>query len=458
MNILKFIICVAITSGIASCIQHKESAKSDSILGERLAIADEMDKLLREEIEIWYPKVIDAEDGGYLSDLDSIWEIRGMQNKMVVTQARHIWSCSKLATFYGDDRFIEWAAHGAKYLQEVMWDKEFGGFYTQVNKKGAVQMEGGANRIIKRLYGNAFAIYGLAAYYNGSGDSTALQLAIDGFNWLDKNSHDLEFGGYYQFMERDGTALMEGLSDPAKDQNSSIHLMEALAELYVVWPDPILRERLEEMIVIIRDTITTDLGYMRLFFKKDWTPITYKDTIKTVSVFSYRFNRDHVSFGHDIETAYLLKEASEILGLTNDEKTDLVGKRMTDHAMIKGWDETVGGIYERGYYFKDKSDIEIIEDSKNWWAQVEGMNTLLIMSDMYPNDERAYYNNFKKQWNYIKAFVMDSKNLGFYRDGIDNRPERINGPKSDIWKGNYHTARSMMNCISRLRSQSYKSI
>jgi len=452
MNVLKLITGAAIVSCFTMCSQQKESEMNDGNQAERSAIADEMDKLLKDEMAQWYPKVIDTKDGGYLSDLDSNWVIRGRQNKMIVSQGRHVWSCSKLATFYNDDRYIGWAAHGAKYLQDVMWDKEFGGFYTLVNKQGEPQIDGGEDRMIKRLYGNAFGIYGLAAYYEVSGDSAALQLAIDGFKWLDKNSYDPELGGYYQFMERDGTALTEGLGDAAKDQNSSIHWMEALAELYMVWPDPVLANRLQEMLVTIRDTITSDVGYMRLFFKKDWTPISYRDSTGEVQERGFRW--DHVSFGHDIETAFLLKEASEVLRLENDERTDVVGKRMTDHAMTKGWDNEIGGIYDRGYYFKDRPDLEIIEDSKNWWAQVEAMNTLLIMADMYPDDPMAYFDNFKKQWNYIRNYVMDKERGGFYSGGIDKQPRMAKGSKSGIWKGNYHTARSMMNCITRLRNES----
>ena len=65
-------------------------------------------------------------------------------------------------------------------------------------------------------------------------------------------------------------------------------------------------------------------------------------------------NLDHVSFGHDVETAYLMQEASHALGIQNDTTTLNIGKRMVDHALHNGWDDSLGGFYDEGYYFKDR--------------------------------------------------------------------------------------------------------
>src|SRR5690606_40790989 len=88
---------------------------------------------------------------------------------------------------------------------------------------------------------------------------------------------------------------------------------------------------------------------------------------------------DHMAFGHDVETAFLMLEASHVLGLENDVQTHTVAKIMVDHALRNGWDDEVGGFYDEGYYFKGADSIRIIRDTKNWWAQAEGLNTLLLM-------------------------------------------------------------------------------
>src|SRR5678816_2286661 len=95
----------------------------------------------------------------------------------------------------------------------------------------------------KTAYGNAFGIYASAAWYQASGDNKALQLAKDCFEWLEKHAHDPVLKGYYQNLLPDGTPVKRTAADPStstigyKDQNSSIHLLEAFTELYSVWPD-----------------------------------------------------------------------------------------------------------------------------------------------------------------------------------------------------------------------------
>lgn len=425
--------------------------KVDTV-ADRSELAREMREILSGKmLEIWYPRVIDEQHGGYLTDFNYRWEPGGPHNKMIVTQARHIWTAAAAAEFTGNiTKYVSIAEHGHRFLQDAMWDSEYGGFFNLVTKEGEVIPEGNGE-IIKRAYGNSFGIYGLAALYRVSENSDALALARDTFTWLEEHSHDPGFGGYFQFLQQDGTPFPEGYTGtPPKDQNSSIHLLEAFTELYQVWPDELLRERLQEMLHLIRDTMVHEKGYLQLFFQRDWTPVSYRDSSETVREAHYHL--DHVSFGHDIETAYLMLEASHALGINNDTTTLRIGKKMVDHALRNGWDSGVGGFYDRGYYFPGRDSLSIIEDTKNWWAQAEGLNTLLLMADLYPEDPMDYYGKFLKQWEYVTTNLVDHEHGGWYSGGLDKQPDMKTADKSHIWKGAYHTARSLMNCIDRLES------
>jgi cellobiose epimerase len=330
-----------------------------------------------------------------------------------------------------------------------MWDKKNGGYFTMTSREGKV-MENDRYEMTKQAYGNAFAIYGLAAYFEISHDSSALELAIQSFRWLDKHSHDPEYGGYFQFMLKDGTPLMEGhRGTPPKDQNSSIHLIEGFTELYKVWKDDHLKSRINEMLVIIRDTITTEKGYMNLFFRRDWSPVYYTDEIYKDGRNEHQF--DHVSFGHDIETAYLLLEASEAIGLENDTKTHRISKKMADHTIVNGWDPETGATYDAGYYFEDKDGITILNKRSQFWVSTESFNTMLIMSGLYPDDPMDYYDKFALTWDYCKKNLIDHENGGWYIEGLNESPEAVNADKGGIWKGNYHSARSLINDIKILR-------
>src|SRR5690606_18917919 len=190
----------------------------------------------------------------------------------------------------------------------------------------------------------------------------------------------------------------------------SIHLLECFTALYEVWPDKLLKERLEELLTLIRDTITTDKGYLTLHLQRDWEPVTFKDS--TDAVRKANFWLDHVSFGHDVETAFLLLEASHVLGKEKDTLTLLKAKKMVDHAIANGWDKEKGGFYDGGYYLDNSDTCTIVNPAKVWWTQAEGLNSLLLLAKLFPDEN--YYELFETQCDYINAFLIDQTNDGSY--------------------------------------------
>jgi mannobiose 2-epimerase len=409
----------------------------------------------------WYPLVIDEECGGYLTNVTHDWQLASDQEKMIVTQARHVWTTSKAASFMGDDhRYEKFARHGFLFLKDFMWDKRYGGFFQIRSREGGYsECRGWGDE--KRTYGNAFGIYALASLYGLTSDPEVLDLAKEAFDWLESHAHDHEYKGYFQFLTRQGEPFDEEsqyrsvASDACevglKDQNSSIHLLEAYAELYRVWKDETLRDRLAALLELVRDTIVTETGYLRLFFTRDWSPVSFRTASEATRTLNYGL--DHVSFGHDYEAAFLLLEASQTLEINNDVRTLSVAKQMLDHAIDNGWDREAGGFFEGGYYFDGSDQCAIVKNTKTWWAQAEALNSLLIFSRIFPQNVR-YRQLFEKQWEYIDRYLLDHKNGDWYEGGLDKEPFYANGPKSHMWKCTYHTARALMNCTAILSDES----
>ncbi len=420
-------------------------------------ILDELREALVDGIlKRWYPLVVDTECGGYFTNVTAEWTLPPEQEKMIVTQARHIWTASKAAQFTGESAlYLPIARHGYEFLRDVMWDSKYGGFYQIRDRRGGPSDFRGW-RDEKRAYGNAFALYGLAALYAQTKDPEVLESARRSFHWIEDHAYDPRFKGYFEFLTRegipfDGSSSYKTVASDAnelgfKDQNSSIHLLEAYTELYREWKDPLLRERLAELLVLIRDTMVHERGYLQLFFQPDWTPVSFRDAPEDVR--RANFGLDHVSFGHDYETAFLMLEASDALGLENDGKTLHVAKKMLDHALANGWERGVGGFFDGAYYFNGNGRCTIIHETKNWWAQAEGLNALLLFSRIYPESEYRSY--FLKQWEYVKKYVIDHERGDWFEGGIDREPQFVTGPRSHIWKCTYHTSRALMNCIALL--------
>lgn len=404
----------------------------------------------------WYPGCIDENHGGYYSNLSHDFKVMPDQDKMIVSQARHIWALSKFAVFFGKEKFLQYAEHGFKFLKDKMWDKDYGGFYQMRSRDGGVS---GYHKFYdeKRTYGNAFAVYGLAALYSAKNDQEILDLVLKTFNWIEDKAYDNSFNGYFQFLTRDGKVFDKGsdyktsASDANevgyKDQNSSIHLLEAYTELFSTWKTPQLASRLKNILFLIRDIQIHRDGYLNLFFYPDWTPVSFKNSDEETR--EKNFGLDHVSFGHNYETAFLMLEASYILGIENDIKTLEIAKKMLDHAINFGWDKNSGGFFDEGYYFPGDEKCRIIKDTKVWWAQAEGLNALLLFSRIFP-EQKKYYKLFLKQWEYIKKYLIDPVNGDWYWGSLEKEPFYIHEPKSTIWKCTYHTGRTLMNCIKVL--------
>ena len=410
-------------------------------------LADEFAFALKTNtLDAWYPAAIDTQFGGFLSDFSHCWKPTGPQRKMIVTQARHVWSTSKAATFYPEEpRYLSAAAHGVEFLRNVMWDRELGGFRTLATREGT-PIPSKDGRFRKTAYGNAFGIFALAAYHQASGNAPALELAKDAFHWLDRHGRDPAHQGYFRHLERDGTAMVAAdARHLAKDANSTIHLLEAFTELYRAWPDALLRRRLSELLHLVRDRISSERGYMNLYFDPDWAPAGARDG-------GCPGRSVDVSFGHDLEAAFLMIDAMEALGDGADARTLRRAKALVDHALRQGWDERKGGFFDRGRYRFGEAEPTITRESKVWWVQAEGLHTLKLMLNRFPDDRPRYLEKFEMLWKYIKNHLVDYRNGGWYQGGLDREPWHYFSPKGTVWKVNYHSVRALMRCARPVRA------
>jgi mannobiose 2-epimerase len=406
-----------------------------------LRLADEVEGALRRDVlAVWFPRTVDNENGGFYSDFGRDWQVTKSEGKFSVFQGRMTWIAAQVAMRRLElkDQFLPIAQHGVAYLSDVMWDKQYGGFFWGLNDKGQTTpfySDG------KHLYGMSFCLYGLAAAYQATHDPKALEMAQKAFRWMDEHAHDTKNGGYYEWLTREGKVVegdpnavkLEGVPLALfpigyKSMNTHIHLLESFTQLYKVWKDETLRQRLEELLAINRDKVSVRPGVMNLYFTNEWQAIP-----------------DHDSYGHDIETGYLMQEAEDVLGRGHDPKTERMAKMLVDHALAYGWDENYGGFFQDGTTFgKPESRL------KEWWVQMEGLNALLLMHEKYGQQTDVYFKAFQQQWQFIKDYQIDPQFHGVY-EMIGPDGSQVNANKGRIWKAAYHDGRAFLNVSERLR-------
>jgi mannobiose 2-epimerase len=444
--------CVAAVSALA---QNSPAASAEASIDYLPAskeayqkFAKEIDTTVgRDILNVWFPRTVDKEHGGFRSNFARDWKPFGQESKFSVFQGRMTWISSQIVLRRPELRqqFLPYATHGIEYLTGRLWDKEKGGFYWGLSETGQISPNYTDG---KQLYGMSFVIYGLAAAYQATKDPQALEYAQKGFRWIDEHAHDAKNGGYFEYLTRDGkpyparpesgvVRLAAGSGFPVgyKSMNTHIHLLESFTELYEVWKDDVLRERVQELLAIIRDKVCVEPGAMNLYFTNEWQAFP-----------------DHDSYGHDVETAYLMLEAEDVLGNGHDPRTERMARMLVDHALHYGWDQKLGGFYGEG-----TTTGEPERKTKEWWVEFEGLNALLLMHERYGRQADTYFKAFQLQWDFIQKYQIDSEYHGVYTlVGEDGKPAV--DLKGGIWKAAYHDGRALLNVSERLNRLSEKGV
>lgn len=408
---------------------------ADAAADKRLA-AEAETNLQTQVLAQWFPRSLDP-SGGFYQNYSEDWT-RGSENdKAVVYQARLTWVAAQAARHYPASAaaYQADARHGLAFLAEKMWDKQEGGFYWGLDSQG-VPVRGGE----KHAYGISFALYAACGEYQATKDAKALDLAKRAYQWLEAHAYDHKNGGYYEALTRAGKPILSATADGSNDEigtrygfktmNTHIHLLESLSALYALWPDAGLRSRLEELFALVRDKIAVEsVGCLNYQFTPEWQPLP-----------------DHDSFGHDVETAYLLTEASAVLGRPDDARTWRLARRIVDHALAFGWDTTNGGFYDSGSVFGGTP----YTTDKIWWVQAEGLNALLLMHGRYGKTDPRYWAAFNRQWDFIQAHQIDHTHGGWYATVAQDGTAAPGKAKSDGWTEAYHQGRALLNVSAEL--------
>ncbi len=434
-NHTRFLAGVALLILSLNCGAADAAPPANPTSAEYLRIAEQVEANLRSEIlDRFFPAAAEGESVGFHEDFGLDWKPRPGNAKSIVYQSRLTWTSAQAARRFPEKAamYLEMTRRGAACLAEKMWDKNGGGFFWTVTDDSE------SARQPKQMYGHAFGIYSLAASYQATKDPGALELARKAFLWMEEHAHDNVNRGYFENVGSDGKPVNTGRGNAVgaaagqKSMNTSIHLLEALTGLYEVWPDPLVKKRVQEMLEICRTRVYAEPGYLVQFLSEDWKPTLSPD-----------------SFGHDVETGFLMVEAGEVLG-ENDARNWIAARNLVDHALKYGWDNERGGLYDSAVINREGVVTGEVRTDKIWWVEAEQLNVLLLLHERFGRETGRYWGDFVKQWNWIQNSQVDAAHGGWWPTvRADGTP--ISRVKADMWTECYHQARAMFVVSERLR-------
>jgi mannobiose 2-epimerase len=372
----------------------------------------------------WSSRMVDNVNGGFYGRINGNEQVFPGEDKGGILNARILWTFSSAYRILKDTAYLRLATRAKDYILAHFIDEQYGGAYRSVNSKG----EPSDTR--KQTYTMSFFIYGLAEYFRATGDQEALNKAKDIFEVFEKYALDKESNGYFEVFTRDwqrthDRLIGEKTANDEKTMNTHLHILEAYTNLYRVWPDRRVEYRLKNLIEIFLDKIIDKkTSHLICFLDKNWNSTSSTD-----------------SYGHDIESSWLLYEAANLRG---------------NHvllARVKGMSIKIANAASEGLqpdgslvYEKDISTGHV-NTGRSWWPQAETIVGYMNAYELTGNEK--YLDNAINCWNYTKNHFVDSKAGGWFssvsESGVAGR-----GDKAGFWICPYHNGRMCMEIIERV--------
>lgn len=385
--------------------------------------AEEIREHLTEKIIPFWKGLKDEEFGGYYGYQGYDLAVDQKAVKGCILNSRILWFFSNCYLLLGEEELLEYAGHAYRFLREHCLDKENGGIYWSLTYDGKPE------DTTKHTYNQAFAIYALSSYYDASKDEEALELARELRGIIEEKCRD-EYGYLEAFNIRfepeENDKLSENGVIAEKTMNTLLHVFEAYTELCRVARDPAVEENLRFMLGLIADKVyNPEAGRQEVFFDRTWNTLI-----------------DLYSYGHDIETAWLVDRGLEVLGDPEyTEKVSPITRTITKN------------IYDRAYIdhsLVNEAENGVVDTTRIWWVQAEAVVGFLNGWQKSP-EHAEYLQAAEDIWNYIKTYLVDSREGSEWYWALDKDRKPLEKPIVEPWKCPYHNGRMCMEVIRRMQ-------
>ena len=375
----------------------------------------------------FWKKLRDNENGGYYGYMDYDLQVDKKAVKGCILNSRITWFYANAYLILHDESLLQEAKHGYEFMQKYCVDKEKGGVFW------SVAYDGTPEDTTKHTYNQAFSIYALSSYYDASKDKEALETAMELFRIIEERCTD-EIGYKEafdrEFKEIENDKLSENGVIADKTMNTLLHVFEAYTELYRVSGDAGVKKRLEWILDTLADKIyNPGLHRQEVFFDREMNSLL-----------------DLHSYGHDIETAWLIRRG-----------TDVLGEKAYEDKMLPIILDLTSQVYKvafDGHSFANECEKGVVDQNRIWWVQAEAVVGFLNAYALAP-DHTEYREAAKAEWEFIRNYVVDKRDGSEWFWIVDGEGKAVSGkPIVEPWKCPYHNGRMCLEVIRRAEGNS----
>lgn len=376
------------------------------------------DELTKRIIPFW-KSLRDDKNGGYIGLVDFNLKRYPDAERGCILNSRILWFFSETYMYLGDPSLLLEAEHAYEMLKR-MTDRECGGVYWSIAPNGSVLDS------TKHTYNQAFAIYALSSFYRASKNPEALALAKDLFGLIETKCRDSK--GYLEAFTADfkpagNDKLSENGVEAGRTMNTLLHVMEGYTGLYEASKSEDVRKRLYEICDIFEHKIyNRERRRQEVFFDKDYNTLI-----------------DLHSFGHDIETSWLMDHTLDVLG------DDLLTSKIRPLLIEMAYNTYDLAFTDHGFH--NECERGKTDTTRIWWVQAEAL--LGFLNAYKHTGDDKFREAYLSQWRYIRDVLSDRRpgSEWFWSVSEDGKP--YEKPIVEPWKCPYHNGRMCLEILKR---------
>lgn len=366
-------------------------------------------ELLENCLPFWLEHSQDKEYGGYFSCLNRDGSVYDT-DKFIWLQGREVWMFAMLYNnVEKNQQWLDCAIQGAEFLKKYGHDENWD-FYFSLDRKG--------NPLVQpyNIFSNTFACMAFAQLAKATGNDEYAQIARRIFGRiLERRSNPK--GQWCKAYP--GTRPMKDFALPMIICNMALEIEDILEDKSV------LEQTIDTCLHEVFDVFyQPELGCMlENVSSVDGTPVDC-------------FEGREINPGHDLEALWFMMN----LGVRRGDKA-LIEKcvEIALRVIERGWDKEFGGIY----YFLDAKGVpqqKLEWDQKLWWVHIESAIAMLKGYHLTGNEKCLEW--FLK----LDAYLWDNfkdKEYPEWFGYLNRRGEVLLPLKGGKWKGCFHVPRGL---------------
>lgn len=366
-------------------------------------------ELLENCLPFWLEHSQDKEYGGYFSCLNRDGSVYDT-DKFIWLQGREVWMFAMLYNnVEKNQQWLDCAIQGAEFLKKYGHDEDWD-FYFSVNREGRPLVQP------YNIFSNTFACMAFAQLAKATGNEEYAQIARRIFERiLERRSNPK--GQWCKAYP--GTRPMKDFALPMIICNMALEIEDILEDKSV------LEQTIDTCLHEVFDVFyQPELGCMlENVSSVDGSPVDC-------------FEGREINPGHDLEALWFMMN----LGVRRGDKA-LIEKcvEIALPVIERGWDKEFGGIY----YFLDAKGVpqqKLEWDQKLWWVHIESAIAMLKGYQLTGNEKCLEW--FLK----LDAYLWDNfkdKEYPEWFGYLNRRGEVLLPLKGGKWKGCFHVPRGL---------------